>query len=34
MIAHDAVELDRRFEQALNAHDLDALMALTVSPRA
>jgi uncharacterized protein (TIGR02246 family) len=28
MITRDAVDLDRRFEEALNAHDLDALMAL------
>ena len=28
MITRDAVDLDRRFEKALNAHDLDALMAL------
>jgi len=28
MNTQDAVDLDRRFEEALNAHDLDALMAL------
>ena len=28
MITRDAVDLDLRFEEALNAHDLDALMAL------
>jgi uncharacterized protein (TIGR02246 family) len=28
MIMRDAVDLDRRFEEALNAHDLEALTAL------
>lgn len=28
MMTRDPVDLDRRFEEALNAHDLDALMAL------
>jgi uncharacterized protein (TIGR02246 family) len=28
MTTHDAIDLDRRFEEALNARDLDALIAL------